>query len=87
MDQMQAFYDAITARYEDAMAYCDKFAIDDMPEDATNLMHMLYSMVMVLFPVECWARARSGHGRVYSICWSNPGPEPSVDEASTARPS
>ena len=75
MDQMQAFYDAITARYEDAMAYCDKFAIDDMPEDATNLMHMLYSMIMVSFPVECWKQPRVPDSGASSLdCVSEPVP-------------
>ena len=58
MDEMQAFYDAVTARYEDAMAYCDKFPLDDMPDDVKNLMHLLYSMIMVSFPVEAWAQPR-----------------------------
>ncbi|MDQ2638377.1 MAG: hypothetical protein M3Y83_16040, partial [Actinomycetota bacterium] len=31
MTDMQAFYDAITARAEEALAYCDKFTLDDMP--------------------------------------------------------
>ena len=58
MAQMQAFYDAITARAEDAIAYCDKFSLEDMPEDVVNLMHLLYSMIMVSFPVECWKQPR-----------------------------
>ena len=33
MAEMQAFYDAITPRAEEAIAYCDKFSLDDMPED------------------------------------------------------
>ena len=75
MDQMQAFYDAITARYEDAMSYCDKFPIDDMPEDATNLMHMLYSMIMVSFPVECWGQgAVPDTGAAYLDLLVEPGP-------------
>lgn len=52
MSEMQAFYDAITARAEDALAYCDKFSLDDLPEDVLNLMHLLYSMVTVAFPAE-----------------------------------
>jgi len=32
MHEIQAFYDAITARAEEAIAYCDKFTLDDMPE-------------------------------------------------------
>lgn len=58
MDQMQAFYDAITPRAEEALAYCDKFPLDDLPEDVLNLMHLLYSLVTVSFPVECWKQPR-----------------------------
>jgi len=58
MDQMQAFYDAITPRTEEALAYCDKFALDALPDDVLNLMHLLYSLVTVSFPVECWKQPR-----------------------------
>ena len=58
MVQLQAFYDAITPRAEEAIAYCDKFALDDMPEDVLNLMHLIYSMITVSFPVECWKQPR-----------------------------
>jgi hypothetical protein len=58
MAEMQAFYDAITARAEDAISFCDKFSLDDMPEDVLNLMRLLYSMVTVSFPVECWKQPR-----------------------------
>ncbi|MBX7433263.1 hypothetical protein JDV09_14250 [Mycobacterium sp. Y57] len=58
MREMQAFYDAVTARAEEAIAYCDKFSLDDLPEDVLNLMHLLYSMIMVSFPVECWKQPR-----------------------------
>ncbi|MEV0685364.1 hypothetical protein AB0I35_16020 [Nocardia sp. NPDC050378] len=56
--EMQRFYDAITARAEDALTYCDKFAIDELPEDAKNLMYLLYSMIQVSFPVEVWHQPR-----------------------------
>jgi len=54
MDEMQAFYDALFPRGEEAIAYCEKFPIDDMPEDAQRLLQLLYSLVMVSFPVEVW---------------------------------
>ena len=54
MDAMQAFYDAFFPRGEEAIAYCEKFPIDDMPEDAQRLLQLLYSLVMVSFPVEVW---------------------------------
>ena len=75
MDEMQAFYDAITARYEEAMSYCDKFPLDDMPEDAVNLMHLLYSMIMVSFPVECWKQPRVPDSGASTLdCVSEPVP-------------
>lgn len=58
MEEMQAFYDAIAPRAEEALTYCDKFSLDDLPEDVLNLMHMLYSLVTVSFPVECWKQPR-----------------------------
>ena len=58
MSGMQAFYDAITPRAEEAISFCDKFPLDDLPEDVLNLMHLLYSMIMVSFPVEVWKQPR-----------------------------
>ena len=54
MEAMQAFYDAFYPRAEEAIAYCDRFALDDMPEDAQRLLQLLYSLIMVSFPVESW---------------------------------
>ncbi len=54
MEEMQAFYDAFTPRAEEAIVYCDKFPLDDMPDDAERLLELLYSLVMVSFPVEAW---------------------------------
>ncbi len=75
MAEMQAFYDAITPRAEEAIAYCDKFPLDDLPEDVTNLMHLLYSMIMVSFPVECWKQPRvPDSGASTMDCVSEPVP-------------
>jgi len=75
MAQMQAFYDAITPRAEEAIAYCDKFRLDDLPEDVTNLMHLLYSMIMVSFPVECWKQPRVPDSGASTLdCVSEPVP-------------
>jgi len=54
MDEMQAFYNAIFPRAEAAIAYLDKFPVDDLPDDARRLLHLLYSLIMVSFPVEIW---------------------------------
>lgn len=58
MRDIQAFYDAITPRAEEAISYCDKFPLDDLPEDVLNLMHLLYSMITVSFSAECWKQPR-----------------------------
>lgn len=54
MDEMQAFYDALFPRAEEAIAYCEKFPLDDLPDDVRRLLHLLYSLIMVSFPVEIW---------------------------------
>ncbi|TCN41376.1 hypothetical protein EV641_1322 [Rhodococcus sp. SMB37] len=58
MPEMQQFYNAAFPRLEDAIAYCDKFDLDDLPEDARTLMHLMQSLVMVSFPVEVWKQPR-----------------------------
>jgi hypothetical protein len=58
MVEMQAFYDAVVPRAEEAIAYCDQFALEEIPGDALNLLKLLYSMVMVSFPVEAWGQPR-----------------------------
>ncbi len=58
MREMQAFYDAVVPRAEEAIVYCDQFPLGEMPEDAYNLLRLLYSMVMVSFPVEAWGQPR-----------------------------
>lgn len=56
MDEIQAFYDAATARYEDAVTYLDQYPLDEMPEEALNLLYLLYSLLLVSFAVECWGQ-------------------------------
>ncbi len=54
MDEMQALYDAAMPRAEEAMAYLEKLPFDALPQDALNLLHLLYSLIQVSFPVEVW---------------------------------
>jgi hypothetical protein len=58
MAEMQAFYDVAFPRMEEVIAYCDKFPLDDLPEDARILMHLMQSLIMVSFPVEAWKQPR-----------------------------
>ena len=54
MDEIQAFYDACFPRAEEAIAYCEQYPLDELPEDAERLLQLLYSLVMASFPVEAW---------------------------------
>jgi phage-related baseplate assembly protein len=58
MTEMQAFYDVAFPRLNDAIAYCDKFPLDDLPEDALHLLHLIYSLVMVAMAVEVMHQPR-----------------------------
>ena len=58
MPEMQQFYDVAFARLEAAITYLDKFDLNDLPDDARSLMHVMQSLVMVSFPIEAWKQAR-----------------------------
>ena len=58
IDEMQAFYDAFFPRVNEAVDYCDKFPLDDLPEDAQRLLELVHSLVMVSMAVEIWHQPR-----------------------------
>ena len=58
MAEMQAFYDVAFPKLEAVIDYCDKFPLDDLPDDARTLMHLMQSLVMVSFPIEAWKQPR-----------------------------
>nr|MDT0664543.1 hypothetical protein [Micromonospora sp. DSM 115978] len=58
MADMQAFYDAAFGRVRDAMGHLDEFSLDELPEPELNLLHLVYSLVMVSLPVEVWHQPR-----------------------------
>jgi hypothetical protein len=58
MDEMQAFYDAALPRLDAALTYLDQYGLDDLPDDARNLLWLLSSLVTASFPVEVWRQAR-----------------------------
>jgi hypothetical protein len=75
MDEMQALYDAAMPRADAAMTYLDQYPLDDLPENGVNLLHLLYSMIMVSFPVECWGQPRvPDSGAAYLDLLVEPGP-------------
>jgi len=75
MDEMQALYDGAMTRADAAMTYLDQTPLDDLPAEGINLLHLLYSMVMVSFPVECWGQPRvPDSGAAYLDLLVEPGP-------------
>lgn len=52
MAAMQEFYDAFFPRLEEAIDYCDKFPLDDLPDDVLHLLRLIYSLVLVAMAVE-----------------------------------
>ena len=55
---MRQFYEAFSPRLEEAIEYCDKFPLDDVADDALNLLHLIYSMVMVSMAVEVFGQQK-----------------------------
>jgi hypothetical protein len=74
-DEVQAFYDVVVPRAQDGMAYLEKLRLDALPEDATNLLHLLYSMIQVSFPVEVWRQPKvPDTGSSTFDCFTEPVP-------------
>jgi hypothetical protein len=61
MDELQAFYDAVFPRAEEAIAYCDEFPLDEMPEDAERLLRLVHSLLLISFAVEVWRQPEVIH--------------------------
>ncbi len=58
MDDLQAFYDAAFPRLDAAMEYLDGFELNALPEEASHLLWMMYSLINASFPVEVWRQPR-----------------------------
>ena len=70
MAELRAFYDACVPRAEAAIGYCDKFALAELPEDASNLLNLLFSFAMVSYPIEVWDQQlplHTGNARIDRI--------------------
>lgn len=57
-DELVAFYDAIAPRAEEAVAHLDGLDINALPEDATRMLHLLYSMILVSYAVNVFKQNR-----------------------------
>ena len=57
-DELVTFYDAVSPRAEEAIAYLNGLDIDALPDDATRLMHLLYSMILISYAVNVFKQNR-----------------------------
>jgi hypothetical protein len=58
IDELDEFYDAIAPHAERAVAYLDALDLGDLPDDAARLLHLLYSMILVSYPVNVFKQPR-----------------------------
>ena len=58
MEEMQTFYDAAFPRLEEALSYLDQYEYPALPDEAKNLLNLIYSLVNASFPVEVWHQPR-----------------------------
>jgi len=58
IEELEAFYDAIAPRAEDAIAYLSGLDFHSLPEDATRLLQLLYSMILVSYAVNIFKQPR-----------------------------
>ena len=58
IDELAEFYDAVALRAEESIAYLNGLDLDDLPEDATRLLHLLYSMILVSYAVNVFKQPR-----------------------------
>ena len=61
MDELQAFYDACFPRAAEAIAWCDRFPLDDLPAQAERLLELLHSLLLVSYAVEVWRKPEVIH--------------------------
>jgi hypothetical protein len=75
MEEMQAFYGAFFPRAEEAIVYCERFPLDDLPAEAKRLLQLLHSLLMVSYAVEVWKQPEvinSGSARIDRVAEPRP---------------
>jgi len=59
MAELTMFYDAFFPRLEEAIDYCNAFPLDRLPDDVTNLLRLIYSLVMVSMAIEVFGQPKT----------------------------
>ncbi|WP_067677170.1 hypothetical protein [Nocardia miyunensis] len=58
IEQLDAFYDAIAPHAEAAIDHLNTFELNELPEAETRLLWLMYSLVMVSYPVNVFKQPR-----------------------------
>jgi len=59
MDEIREFYDAMTARAEEALAYLEQFPVDSMPDSGRRLLALVLALAQAHVAVEIHKAARA----------------------------
>lgn len=76
MAEIQLFYDQMLARAEDAITYLDRFAFDDMPQEAACLFKLLLAIAHAAMAVEMHGQPRAHHAQLRTDLHVSKGPWP-----------
>jgi hypothetical protein len=57
-DELGEFYDAVAPHAERAIAHLDTLELDSLPDDATRLLRLLYSFILVSYAVNIFFQPR-----------------------------
>lgn len=69
MDELEDFYDAIFPRAEEIMSYLDRFELDDLPDDALNLLRLMYALSTVSASVDIFKQQKVPESGKTYLAW------------------
>ena len=70
LEELEAFYDAIAPRAEEAIRYLNQLDLRELPRDAERLLQLLYSMILVSYSVNVYRQPSiPDSGSAYFDCW------------------
>jgi len=52
MGEISAFYNAMTPRLKEVLAYLDRFSLQEMPQDARRLLYLSLALAEITIAVE-----------------------------------
>jgi hypothetical protein len=75
MDAIQRFYDVMFPRAAEILDHLDGYSLDDLPDEALNLLRLMYSFVCISIAVEAWRQGRiPDTGASEIVCLVEPVP-------------